>query len=157
YGDALASYRKAIALAPEQGAWTVRASQALDKLGRGKDGRDELRAFVKAHPTTVDAETWVALGWLEHDLGDVSRAEEAFRTAEKASEGKDAEAFFGLAVIAANKTDAKEVERTLRALFAIEPERRIEVERDPAFFRVRIDPKVKALFTPALMAEAKAA
>jgi len=157
YGDALASYRKAITLAPDTGAWVVRASHALDKLGRAKEGRDALREFVAKHPAKVDGEAYVALGWLEFDQGDLKRAEDAFRAAEKVSEGKEAEAFYGLALLAASKPDGAEVERTLVALFKLEPERRIEVERDPAFFRARLLPKVKALFSPALMAEAKAA
>ncbi|MBX7196994.1 MAG: OmpA family protein [Sandaracinaceae bacterium] len=152
---ALGHYQKAHALDPDDG-WTVqRIAQVLVKLGRLVEARDALRTFTDERD--ADADTWDALAWLELDLGDPKRAEAAFLKALEQSDDQDVEALYGLAMIHARRGDALAVEKDLRALFALAPERRLVIERDPTFFRVRIHPKVAALFTGKLMAEAKLA
>jgi outer membrane protein OmpA-like peptidoglycan-associated protein len=154
YGGALEQYRKAMELDPNDGWAANRAAQALQKLKRPKEARDVLEAFVDAH-ADVDADTLDALAWNELDLGDVKAAQKSFERAEKVADGKDAEAWYGLAMIAAGRKDAAATQKDLEALFALEPERRVVIERDPTFFRMRLYPGVKALFTPQKMSESK--
>jgi len=156
YGDALAFYKKAMEADPKDGWAAQRAAQAYVKLSKPFDARSTLRKFVSAHPE-ADADTWDALAWLEMDLGDIGAADAAFHHAVTASGGKEAEAWYGLAMIAARRNDPKATEKTLTALFDLEPERRLVIERDPTFFRVRIHANVKALFDDKKMAEAKIA
>jgi outer membrane protein OmpA-like peptidoglycan-associated protein/Tfp pilus assembly protein PilF len=156
YGKALEAYKKAMELDPNDGWAAQRAAQALSKLKRPTDARDLLRKYVAAHPD-ADADTWDALAWLELDTGDLKKAEAAFQSSVKASNGKDAEAWYGLAMIAAHRNDPDATARALEALFALEPERRLVIERDPTFFRARLWPNVRSLFSPQKMAEAKKA
>jgi outer membrane protein OmpA-like peptidoglycan-associated protein/Tfp pilus assembly protein PilF len=154
YGNALESYKRAMELDPDDGWAANRAAQALQKLKRLKEARDVLQKFVDAHPD-ADADTLDALAWIELDLGDTKAAQKSFERAEKLADGKDAEAWYGLAMIAAGRKDAAATQKALEALFALEPERRVVLERDPTFFRMRLYPGVKALFSPQKMAEAQ--
>ncbi len=156
YEKAYDYYRKAMELDPKDGWAAQRAAQALLKLKKPIDARALLRKFTTDNPTT-DADTYDALAWIELDLGDTKKAEAAFKKALEVSNGKDAEAWYGLALIAARRADPKETERCLTALFELEPERRLVIERDPTFFRMRIHGNVKALFADKKMAEAKVA
>lgn len=156
YAEALESYKKALELDPNDGWAAQRIAQVYQKLGKLPEARATLRKFTADHPG-ADADTWDALAWLELDLGDMKRAEEAFKKALEASDGKDAEAWYGLAMIDARRNDPIAVEKDLKALFALQPERRLVIERDPTFFRMRIHPNVAALFSPKAMAEAKLA
>ena len=156
YGKALESYKKAMELDPNDGWAANRASQALLKLKQPTAARDLLRKFVDGHPD-VEADTLDALAWIELDLGDWKKASAAFDKAIKASNGKDAEAYYGLAMIAARKNDPNATEKNLAALFELEPDRRVVIERDPTFFKVRMFGNVKALFSDKKMAEAKKA
>ena len=156
YGKALENYRKAIELDPNDGWATQRAAEALLKLKRPTEARELLRKFVAAHPD-ANADTWDALAWMELDAGELKKAEAAFESAVKASGGKDAEAQYGLAMIAAHRNDPAATEKALATLFELEPERRVVIERDPTFFRARLWPNVRALFSPQKMAEAKKA
>jgi outer membrane protein OmpA-like peptidoglycan-associated protein/Flp pilus assembly protein TadD len=149
-------YAQAMALDPSDG-WTVqRAAQALVKLGKHEEARKLLREWLTLHPD-ADADAWDALAWLEMDAGDGKRAKEAFENANRLAKGKDPEAWYGLALLAARRGDAKEVVRTLTELFALEPERRLVIERDPAFFRLRWYKDVAALFDEPHMAAARTA
>ncbi|MEO7092551.1 MAG: tetratricopeptide repeat protein, partial [Polyangiales bacterium] len=154
YGKALENYRKAMELDPNDGWAAQRAAQALLKLKRPTEARDLLRKYVAAHPD-ASADTWDALAWIELDSGDYKKAEAAFQNAVKASNGKDAEAWYGLAMIAAHNNDPAATEKALNALFELEPERRLVIARDPTFFRARLWPNVRAIFSPQKMAEAK--
>jgi outer membrane protein OmpA-like peptidoglycan-associated protein/Flp pilus assembly protein TadD len=156
YEEALGYYKKAIELDPKDGWAAQRAAQVYQKLGRANEARGVLRKHVMSNPD-ADADTWDALAWLELDLGDMKAAEAAFQKAIEASGGKDAEAWYGLAMIAARRGDPKATEKALTALFDLEPERRLVIERDPTFFRMRIHANVKALFDSKKMAEAKIA
>jgi outer membrane protein OmpA-like peptidoglycan-associated protein/Flp pilus assembly protein TadD len=156
YEEALGYYKKAIELDPKDGWAAQRAAQVYQKLGRANEARGVLRKHVMSNPA-ADADTWDALAWLELDLGDMKAAEQAFQKAIEASGGKDAEAWYGLAMIAARRGDPKATEKALTALFDLEPERRLVIERDPTFFRMRIHSNVKALFDGKKMAEAKLA
>jgi outer membrane protein OmpA-like peptidoglycan-associated protein len=60
-------------------------------------------------------------------------------------------------MIAARRGDPKATEKALTALFDLEPERRLVIERDPTFFRMRIHGNVAALFSAKKMADAKVA
>lgn len=154
YAKALENYARAMELDPDD-AWAAnRASQALQKMKRLVEARDVLKKFVDGHPD-VDADTLDALAWLEMDLGDTKAAQTYFERAEKVADGKDAEAWYGLAMIAAHRKDAAATKKDLEALFALDPARRLVLERDPTFFRVRLDPGVRALFSDEKMAEAK--
>lgn len=156
YPAALERYQRAIELDDKDGWAVQRAAEALRKMGKVDAARSMLREFVGKHPD-ADADTWDALAWMELEAGDLSRAEAAFKGALAASNGQDAEAWYGLALIAARRRDPAATERALRALFDLQPERRIVLERDPTFFRMRIHPGVRALFSPERMAEAKVA
>lgn len=156
YEEALGYYKKAIELDPKDGWAAQRAAQVYQKLGRPNDARGVLRKHVMSN-SDADADTWDALAWLELDLGDMKAAEQAFQKAIEASGGKDAEAWYGLAMIAARRGDPKATEKALTALFDLEPDRRLVIERDPTFFRMRIHANVKALFDGKKMAEAKVA
>ncbi len=156
YEKALEYYKKAMELDPKDGWAAQRTAQAYVKLKKPIDARATLRKFTTDNPDT-DADTWDALAWLEMELGDWKRAEQAFNEALRVSDGNDAEAWYGLALIYARRGDNKGVEKALTALFALQPERRLVIERDPSFFRMRIYANVAALFTPKLMAEARLA
>lgn len=156
YQEALESYKKALELDPDDGWAAQRMAQVYQKLGKLPEARALLRKFTADHPG-ADADTWDALAWIELDLGDMKRAEEAFKKALEASDGKDAEAWYGLAMIHARRGDPIAVQKDLEALFALQPERRLVIERDPTFFRMRIYPNVAALFSPKAMAAAKLA
>lgn len=156
YEKALEYYKKALELDPKDGWAAQRMAQAYRKLGKMLEARATLRKFTDQNPD-ADADTWDALAWIELEMGDSKRAEAAFRRALEASDGQDAEAWYGLALIHARRGDAAAVEKDLKALFALQPERRLVIERDPTFFRMRIHPNVAALFSPKLMAEAKLA
>jgi predicted Zn-dependent protease len=150
------AYAKAMPLDPDD-AWTVqRAAQALVKLGKRDAARALLRGWLAKHEAS-DADAWNALGWLDLDAADGAAAKDSFEHACRVSGGKDPESWYGLAVLAARRTDAKEAVRTLTALFALQPERRIVVERDPAFFRLRCWADVASLFADGPMAAARAA
>ncbi len=156
YAAALENYKKAMELDPKDGWAAQRAATALQKQKKPLEARALLRKFTDQNPDT-DADTWDALGWMEMELGDTKKAEHAFNEALRVSEGRDAEAWYGLALIYAQRQDAKGTEKALAALFALQPERRLVIERDPTFFRMRIHGNVAALFSPKLMAEAKVA
>lgn len=149
-------YARAMALDPNDGWAVQRAAQALVKLGKPTEARALLRGWLAAHPET-DGDAWDALAWLELDAGDGKAAKEAFEHASRVAGGKDPEAWYGLAMLAARRSDVKETARALEALFALEPERRLVVERDPAFFRLRWFKELAALFDEPHMAEARAA
>ncbi|MBI2393108.1 MAG: OmpA family protein [Deltaproteobacteria bacterium] len=156
YEKALDYYKRALELDPKDGWAAQRMAQAYRKLGKMLEARATLRKFTEQNPG-ADADTWDALAWIELEMGDSKRAEAAFRKALEASDGQDAEAWYGLALIHARRGDALAVERDLTALFALQPERRLVIERDPTFFRMRIHANVAKLFSPKLMAEAKLA
>lgn len=153
---ALGHYRKAMELDPNDGWAAQRAAQALIALGRRAEAMALLRKFVADHPD-ADADTWDALAWLELEGGDLRAAKDAFEHAIAASNGQDAEAWYGLALIAARLRDPVGTEKALASLFELQPERRIVIERDPTFFRMRIDPKVKSLFSKEKMAASQLA
>ncbi len=156
YDKALENYKKAMELDPKDGWAAQRTAQAYMKLKKPLEARATLRKFTTDNPDT-DADTWDALAWMEMEQGDWKKAEHAFNEALRVSDGKDAEAWYGLALIYARRQDAKGVEKALTALFALQPERRLVIERDPTFFRMRIHPSIAALFSPKLMADAKLA
>jgi len=156
YERALEHYKHAMELDPKDGWAAQRTAQAYTKLKKPLEARATLRKFTTDNPDT-DADTWDALGWMEMEFGDLKKAEHAFNEALRVSDGKDPEAWYGLALIYAKRHDAKGVEKALAALFALQPERRLVIERDPTFFRMRMHPNVAALFSPKLMAEAKLA
>ncbi len=156
YEAALEHYRKAIELDPNDGWAVQRAAQALVALGRRPAALALLRKFVADHPD-ADADTWDALAWLELEGGNLAAAKDAFEHALRASDGKDAEAWYGLALIAARLRDPVGTEKALAALFGLQPERRVVIERDPTFFRMRIHPNVKSLFSKEKMAAAQLA
>lgn len=156
YASALENYKKAMELDPKDGWAAQRAATALQKLKKPLEARATLRKFTEQNPN-ADADTWDALAWMEMELGDTKKAEHAFNEAIRVSEGNDAEAWYGLALIYAQRHDSKGTEKALTALFALQPERRLVIERDPTFFRMRIHPNVAALFSPKLMAESKVA
>jgi tetratricopeptide (TPR) repeat protein len=150
------AYAKALSLDPDD-AWTVqRAAQALVKLGKRDAARMLLRGWLTKHDAS-DVDAWNALGWLDFDAADSAAAKDSFERACRLSGGKDPESWYGLAVIAARRSDTREAVRTLTALFALQPERRLVVERDPAFFRLRWWADVAALFADGPMAAARAA
>lgn len=156
YATALTHYKKAMELDPKDGWAAQRAAQALMKLKKPQEARALLRKFTEQNPDT-DADTWDSLAWMEMELGDTPKAEHAFKQALRVSQNKDPEAWYGLALIYAQRNDAAGVEKALAALFELQPERRLVIERDPTFFRARINPKVAALFSPKLMADSKVA
>ncbi|MGZ3422021.1 MAG: OmpA family protein [Polyangiales bacterium] len=156
WDEALGYYKKAMQIDPKDGWAAQRAAQVLQHMGKVLDARAVLRKFVTDNPDT-DADTWDALAWIELDLGDGKAAEASFQKAVEASGGKDAEAWYGLAMIAARRSDPKATEKALTALFDLEPERRVVIERDPTFFRMRMQSNVRALFDTKKMAESKVA
>lgn len=156
YEAALTNYKMAMELDPKDGWAAQRAAQALMKMKKPQMARALLRKFTEANPDT-DADTWDALAWMEMELADIAKAEHSFKEALRVSDGKDPEAWYGLALIYARRQDANGVEKALAALFELQPERRIVIERDPTFFRARINPKVAALFSKKLMAESQIA
>jgi hypothetical protein len=100
---------------------------------------------VKAHPD-ADADVYIALGNDERDLGDNAHAEAAFRAAVERSGGKDADAYYGLALVAAKPGVTV---AAVRSLLALDPSRRDDLARDPAFARLRKNPAVRALLARA--------
>jgi tetratricopeptide (TPR) repeat protein len=143
--DALAAYERAQALDGDNGWAIVRASEALEALGRTGEARTRLRAYVAAHPDTI-ADVFDALGWRELDSHDPVRAKSAFSQGLKISNESDADAWYGLAVVAAGTENAAEVGRTLRRLFALDPQRRTEALADEAFEPVRQSVEWRELF-----------
>jgi tetratricopeptide (TPR) repeat protein len=156
WADALRDFEKGLALEPNEDSTMVHVAEALEELGKKTEARDRLRAYAAAH-AEASSDLDDALGWAELEGKDAARAEAAFRAALKATGDKDADAFYGLAVIAADRNDARATEKALSAVFALEPERRIEASKDEAFADVRRSPVVKALFTKKKMLEAEAA
>lgn len=156
YEKALENYKHAMELDPKDGWAAQRTAQAYMKLKKPLEARATLRKFTTDNPDT-DADTWDALAWLEMELGDWKKAEHAFEEALRVSDGKDAEAWYGLALIYARRHDDKNLEKALTALFTLQPERRLVIERDPTFFRMRMHANIAALFAPKLMADAKLA
>jgi outer membrane protein OmpA-like peptidoglycan-associated protein len=156
YDKALENYKHAMELDPKDGWAAQRTAHAYVKLKKPLEARATLRKFTTENPDT-DADTWDALAWMEMEQGDWKRAEHAFNEALRVSDGKDAEAWYGLSLIYARRQDAKGVEKALNALFALQPDRRLVIERDPTFFRMRLHPSIAALFSPKLMADAKVA
>lgn len=156
YAKAHENYKKAMELDPKDGWAAQRTATALMKQKKPLEARATLRTFTEQNPDT-DADTWDALGWMEMELLDLKKAEYAFRQAIRVSDGKDAEAWYGLALIYAQRHDNVGVEKALAALFALQPDRRLVIERDPTFFRMRMHPNVAALFSKKMMAEAQAA
>ena len=129
-------------------------SEVLDQLGRKDEARQRLRAFVAAHPKT-DPDVYDALGWAELDGGNEAKGEAAFRAALQAAGDKgDEDAYYGLAIVAADHGDAKATAQNLEAAFAINPARRIEASKDDGFASVRSKPPVAALFTKKKLEEA---
>jgi tetratricopeptide (TPR) repeat protein len=143
--DALAAYERALALDGDNGWALVRASEALEALGRTGQARTRLRAYVAAHPDTI-ADVFDALGWRELDSHDPVRAKSAFSQALKISNESDADAWYGLAVVAAGAENTKEVGRALQRVFALEPGRRTEALADEAFEPVRQSVEWRELF-----------
>jgi tetratricopeptide (TPR) repeat protein len=146
--DALAAYERALALDADNGWAIVRASEALEALGRTGQARTRLRAYVAEHPDAI-ADVFDALGWRELDSHEPGRAKAAFSQALKVSSESDADAWYGLAVMAAGAENAKEVGRTLRRVFALEPDRRTEALADEAFESVRQSAEWSELFRAA--------
>ena len=145
-GRALALFEKAMAIDPSDAWATTSAAEALTQLARKEDARKLLRRFVDAHADAADADVYDALAWAEHEANDVKRAEAAFQSALRVSSDGDAEAHYGLAVLAADRGDAKTTERELRAALALEPERWEKLKTDDAFQDVRGAPGMRALF-----------
>jgi tetratricopeptide (TPR) repeat protein len=143
HAGALVLFKKAIALDPGEAWATVRAADALGELGHAEDGRQLLRAFVGAHEG-ADADVLDALGAAELEQGDAARAEAAYRRAVDRSGGKDADALYGLALVAAHHGKAADVALALKALFAVEPTRKDEVRRDERFRKVLRNKSVRA-------------
>jgi tetratricopeptide (TPR) repeat protein len=156
YGEALRDFEKALELEPNEDSTMVHIAEALEQLGRKTEARDRLRQYVGAR-AQVSGDVDDALGWAELDEHDAARAEQAFRSALKATGDKDADAYYGLAVVAADRNDARATEKALNAVFALQPERRIEASKDEAFAEVRRSPVVGALFTKKKLLEAEAA
>lgn len=145
--DALASYGRALTLDPKNGWALVRISEALTQLGRQGEARARLRAFVADHPDAIP-DVFDALGWMEMDASDGARAKAAFARALEVSQERDADAWYGLAVLAADASDATEMERALRRLLALDPTRRDEIQHDEAFEPLRRSMQWRALFVP---------
>jgi tetratricopeptide (TPR) repeat protein len=154
--EALALFDKAIAIDPADDWATVRACEALGALGRHAEARDRLRAFAAAHAKASE-DLYDALGWAELDGHDPARAEAAFRRALEVTGDKDADAWYGLALVAADKGDAAAAERALRECFARDPARRIEASKEDGLDSVRSSPGIRALFTKDKLDEARRA
>ena len=60
-------------------------------------------------------------------------------------------------MVAADRNDPRATEQALSAVFALEPERRLEANGDEAFAQVRKSPIVARLFTKQKLAEAQEA
>jgi tetratricopeptide (TPR) repeat protein len=142
--EGLAMYQRALQLEPDDGWAAQRTADAIGKLGRHRDAVQFLRTFAASHPT-ADAELFDALGWLELDYGTRAAAEKAFGSAVVKSNKSDPDAYYGLAVVAADRGQVAKATDALRALFAIDPERREEVEKDEAFSELRRTPRIAAM------------
>jgi tetratricopeptide (TPR) repeat protein len=143
--EALGSYERALALDANDGWALVRASEALAALGRRDEARERLRTFAASH-ANASADVCDALGWAELEAHAPAHAKAAFTRALAASDEHDADAWYGLAVLAADAGNARETERALRRVLALEPSRRAEAESDEAFEPVRSSPEWRALF-----------
>jgi tetratricopeptide (TPR) repeat protein len=143
--EALAAYERALAADPSDGWALVRASEALVAMARSEEARTRLQGFVKSHPDAIP-DAFDALGWIENDRRDVVAATAAFRKALDVSKGGDADAWYGMAVVAADSGDAKQVEQALRHVFELDPGRRDEARGDDAFESVRQSTEWKQLF-----------
>lgn len=143
--EALAAYERALTIDATDGWALVRASEALGVLGRSAEARTRLRAFVVKHPDAIP-DVFDALGWLDLDVHDVGGANASFHKALEISKEGDADAWYGLAVIAADAENAQEVGRALRRVFTLEPGRRSEALKDEAFEPVRRSPEWRGLF-----------
>jgi tetratricopeptide (TPR) repeat protein len=144
HARALVLFRKALALDPNDGWATLRAADALGELDRNEEARQMLRAFVASH-ADAEADVFDALGASELEQGDVARAEAAYRRALDRSGGKDADALYGVALVAARRGKASETARALAALLTLDPERRDEVRRDERFRKVLGAKSVRAV------------
>jgi tetratricopeptide (TPR) repeat protein len=144
HARALALFKKALALDPNDGWATLRAADALGELNRNEEARQMLRTFVASH-ADAESDVFVALGASELEQGDTLRAETAYRRALDHSAGKDADALYGVALVAARRGKAVETARALSALFAVDPDRRDEVRRDERFRKIRGAKSVRAV------------
>jgi tetratricopeptide (TPR) repeat protein len=143
--DALAAYDRALSLDPDDGWALVRASEALSALGKQREARDRLRAFI-AHHENPSVDVLDALGWAELDSDERAQAKGAFTKALEVSGERDADAWYGLAVLAADGGNAREASRAMLRVLDLEPTRRAEVEKDEAFEPVRSSPEWRSLF-----------
>jgi len=143
--DALAAYDRALTVDPKHSWAAVRASDALGALGRSEEARTRLRAFI-AKNGNADSDVFDALGWAELDSQDIGRATDAFRHSLAMTGDTDADAWYGLAVVAADGDNPNEVARMLARVFALDPGRRSEALHDEAFESVRHSQEWKALF-----------
>jgi cellulose synthase/poly-beta-1,6-N-acetylglucosamine synthase-like glycosyltransferase/peptidoglycan/xylan/chitin deacetylase (PgdA/CDA1 family) len=141
---ALARFQKAVALDPNDAWSTTRLSETLVALHREGDARDVLRRYVATHPD-ADDEMLVALGNAERDLGDRARAETAYRNASLRAGGKNADALYGLALVAQERKRPAEVVRALRSLLELDPARREDLASDPGLAKARKSPAVRSL------------
>jgi tetratricopeptide (TPR) repeat protein len=142
--EGLAMYQRALQLEPDDGWAAQQTAEAIGKLGRHRDALQFLRTFAASHPG-ADAELFDALGWLELDYGTRAAAEKAFGTSVVKSNKSDPDAYYGLAVVAADRGQIAKARDALKALFAIDPARREEVAKDEAFSELRRTPSIAAL------------
>jgi tetratricopeptide (TPR) repeat protein len=137
-------YQKAVSLDATD-AWAVeRLAEALTSLDRAKEARDLLRRFVTAH-SDADADLFDALGTAELDTGHPREARAAFESALKAN-ARDVDAFYGLALVAAAVNRPKDAVLAIKTLLALDPGRKGDVAREPAFEKVRKSAGLRALF-----------
>jgi tetratricopeptide (TPR) repeat protein len=143
--EALAAYERASAIDPRDGWAVVRACEALGDLGRRREALGRLRAFVAEH-REASTDVFDALGWAELEAHDPARAKAAFTRALDVSAQRDADAWYGLAVMGADANDVRGAGQALRQVFSLEPSRRAEAEKDDAFESIRNSPEWAALF-----------
>ncbi len=141
---ALARFEKAVALDPNDSWSATRLSETLAALHRETEAREVLRRFVAAHPD-ADDEILVALGNVELELGDRARAETAFRNALSRAGGKNADALYGLALVAQDRKRPAEVARALKQLLELDPSRRDDLANDPSLAKARKSKAVRSL------------
>ncbi len=92
--ELLPELERLLAVDPQNGAYLSLKAQALRLIGRNDEAIDLVADVVARHPADPDA--WVLLGNLHRDIGDQSRAVEAYRRAFTLPPG-DGQAYWALA------------------------------------------------------------
>lgn len=145
---ALADYARALELDPSDAWAATRMAQVFADMGRSSQARTFLQGYLEHHPTT-DADPYDELGWLALEQQDLGEARRTFTRARDVSAGRDADAFYGLAIVAADLDDVRATADALAALLALDPSRQAEVDADPAFDSVRAAPLLRPFLSQA--------